>query len=59
MHARSVVAAAIDERTGELVQRRMGSSTEEIVALAKRCADTLVGVALFDSASLEANLNLE
>ena len=32
VHARSVVAAAIDERTGELVQRRMGSSTEEIVA---------------------------
>lgn len=34
VHARSVVAAAIDEQTGELVQRRMGSSTEEIVAWA-------------------------
>ena len=30
-----------------------------LAGLAKRCADTLVGVALFDSASLEANLNLE
>lgn len=34
VHARSVVAAAIDEQTGELVQRRLGSSTEEIVAWA-------------------------
>jgi transposase len=32
VHARSTVAAAIDERTGELVQRRMGSFTDEIVA---------------------------
>ena len=32
VHARSTVAAAIDERTGELVQRRMGSDTGEIIA---------------------------
>lgn len=32
VHARSVVAAAIDERTGELVQRRMGPDIAEIVA---------------------------
>ena len=32
VHARSMVAAAIDERTGELVQRRMGSDTGEIIA---------------------------
>lgn len=32
VHARSTVAAAIDERTGELVQRRMGSDQDEIVA---------------------------
>lgn len=32
VHARSVVAAAIDERTGELVRRRMGSETAEVVA---------------------------
>lgn len=31
VHARSTVAAAIDERTGALVQRRMGSDTNEIV----------------------------
>ena len=30
-----------------------------LAGLAKRCADTLVGIALADSASLEANLNLE
>ena len=32
VHARSTVAAAIDERTGELVQRRMGSDQDEVVA---------------------------
>ena len=32
VHARSTVAAAIDERSGELIQRRMGAGTEEIVA---------------------------
>lgn len=32
VHARSTVAAVIDEQTGELVQRRMGSTTDEIVA---------------------------
>ncbi len=31
VHARSVVAAAIDERTGELMQRRMGAETAELV----------------------------
>jgi len=31
VHARSTVAAAVDERTGEFVQRRMGSDTDEIV----------------------------
>ena len=30
-----------------------------LAGLAKRCADTLTGVALFDSASIEANLTLE
>jgi len=32
VHARSTVAAVIDERTGELTQRRMGSQQDEIVA---------------------------
>lgn len=32
VHARTTVAAAIDEQTGELVQRRMGADTDEIVA---------------------------
>lgn len=32
VHARSTVAATIDEQTGELVQRRMGSQADEIVA---------------------------
>lgn len=32
VHARTTVAAAIDEQTGELVQRRMGSDQNEIVA---------------------------
>ena len=32
VHARTTVGAAIDERTGELVQRRMGADTDEIVA---------------------------
>lgn len=31
VHARTTVAAAIDERTGELTQRRMGASVDEIV----------------------------
>lgn len=32
VHARTTVAAAIDERTGELTQRRMGADPAEIVA---------------------------
>ena len=32
VHARSTVAAAIEEQTGELTQRRMGSGADEIVA---------------------------
>ncbi|SDL17902.1 Transposase [Cryobacterium psychrotolerans] len=32
VHARSVVAAAIDEVSGELTQRRLGASVEEVVA---------------------------
>ena len=32
VHARSTVAAASDEQTGELVHRRVGSTTDEIVA---------------------------
>lgn len=31
VHARSVVAAAIDGETGELTQRRLGTSVEEIL----------------------------
>ena len=31
VHARSVVAAAIDGDTGELIQRRLGTSVEEII----------------------------